>query len=100
MWPKGTRKKKEKRKKHYPDVLKFKHKRQIGGTTWKNWSHKPHHPLLTATAHHTQQNQEKLWQNTGKTMSKQDKGPRSKYQASALILNSIFKINSGIILAP
>lgn len=51
--------------------------RQNGRTTaWENWGHdKPDHPLLTATAQHTEQN-------TGKTMSKEDKGPRSKHQAS------------------
>lgn len=54
-------------------------KQQLGRT-----DDKPDHPLLTAIDHQTQQN-------TGKAMSKQDTGSRSKYQASVLILNSVSK---------
>lgn len=63
-------------------------KQQLGKT-----DDKPDHPLLTATDHQTEQN-------TGKAMSKQDKGSWSKHQASVLILNSIFKINSRMVSTP
>lgn len=70
MWPKG----KEKKKKHYPEILELKHQQ----TEWQNDNQgnrghdKPDHPFLTDTAHHIQQN-------TEKNMSKQDKGPRSRH---------------------
>lgn len=48
------------------------------------------HPAQSATAYHTLQNR-------GKAMSKGDKEPSSRHQASSLTLNTVFKINSGII---